>query len=79
MARKLKFKPRAALQSCKGELYQGELVVCTIKIPRNDWQALLDRAAEDSTTASEIVRVLIRDFLAGVETPSPRASMVAGR
>lgn len=63
MRRKLKFKPRAALQSCKGELYQGELIVCTIKIPRNDWQALLDRAAADSTTASEIIRVLISDFL----------------
>lgn len=63
MARKLKFKPRTALQSCKGELYQGELVVCTIKIPRNDWQALLDRATENSTTASEIIRVLVSDFL----------------
>lgn len=63
MRRKLKFKPRAALQSCKGELYQGELVVCTIKIPRNDWQALLDRAAAGSTTASEIIRVLVSDFL----------------
>lgn len=67
MARKLKFKPRTALQSCKGELYQGELVVCTIKIPRNDWQALLDRAAEDSTTASEIIRVLVSDFLGAGE------------
>lgn len=63
MARKLKFKPRAALQSCKGELYQGELVVCTIRIPRNDWRALLDRATADSTTASEIIRVLVSDFL----------------
>lgn len=67
MGRKLKFNPKTALQSCKGELYQGELVVCTIKIPRNDWQALLDRAAKDSTTASEIIRVLVSDFLGAGE------------
>ena len=67
MARNLIFKPRTALQSCNGELYQGELILCTIKIPRNDWQALLDRAAEDSTTASEIIRVLVSDFLGAGE------------
>ena len=43
MARKLKFKPRAALQSCNGELYQGERFICPGYFPEVKRQAYAGR------------------------------------
>lgn len=73
------FKSIRELQSCKGLAYEGELVHKAIRLHERDWQALKEYARCEGTSAGEIVRVLIRDFLAGVETPSPRDSMDAVR
>ena len=75
----MEFRPITELSSCKGCAYDGELIQCCIKIPRLDWDALKAYARDNGTSAGEIIRVLIRDFLAGVKTPSPRDSMDAGR
>lgn len=73
------FKSIKELLSCKGVAYDGELVHRCIRMRERDWDALKEYAQREGTSAGEIVRVLIRDFLAGVETPSPRDSMDAGR
>lgn len=69
----MKFRPIKELQSCKGLAYGGELVHKAIKLQKRDWEALKTYAQENGTSAGEIVRVLIRDFLKGVDTP-PRTS-----
>lgn len=75
----MEFRQITELSSCKGRAYDGELIQCCIKIPRLDWDALKAYARDNGTSAGEIVRVLARYFLAGVETPLPRDSMDAGR
>ena len=65
----MKFKPIKELQSCKGLAYGGELVHKAIRLQCSDWEALKAYALANDTSAGEIVRVLIRDFLEGVETP----------
>lgn len=69
----MKFRPIKELQSCKGVAYGGELVHKAIRLQCRDWEALKAYALANGTSAGEIVRVLIRDFLEGVETP-PRTS-----
>ena len=69
----MKFKSIRELQSCKGLAYGGELVHKAIRLQKRDWDALKAYALENDTSAGEIVRVLIRDFLEGVGTP-PRTS-----
>lgn len=75
----MEFRPITELSSCKGRAYDGKLIQCCIKVPRLDWDALKAYARDNGTSAGEIVRVLIRDFLEGVETSSPRDSMHAWR
>lgn len=65
----MKFKPIKELQSCKGLAYGGELVHKAIRLQCSDWEALKAYALANDTSAGEVVRVLIRDFLEGVETP----------
>ena len=69
----MEFKHIKELQSCKGLAYGGELVHKAIRLQCSDWEALKAYARENDTSAGEIVRVLIRDFLDGVEAP-PRTS-----
>ena len=69
----MEFKPIKELQSCKGLAYGGELVHKAIRLQCSDWEALKAYALANDTSAGEIVRVLIRDFLEGVDTP-PRTS-----
>ena len=69
----MEFKPIKELQSCKGLAYGGELVHKAIRLHDRDWEALKAYARASDTSAGEIVRVLIRDFLEGEETP-PRTS-----
>lgn len=73
----MKFKSIRELQSCKGLAYGGELVHKAIRLHERDWDALKAYAQDKGTSAGEIVRVLIRDFLAGVEARSSRDSMDA--
>lgn len=68
----MKFKSIRELQSCKGLAYGGELVHKAIRLQKRDWEALKTYAQDNATSAGEIVRVLIRDFLEGRETPSTR-------
>ena len=65
----MEFKSIRELQSCKGLAYGGELVHKAIRLQCSDWEALKAYALANDTSAGEIVRVLIRDFLEGVETP----------
>ena len=69
----MKFRPIKELQSCKGLAYGGELVHKAIRLQCRDWEALKVYALANDTSAGEIVRVLIRDFLEVVGTP-PRTS-----
>lgn len=69
----MEFKPIKELQSCKGLAYGGELVHKAIRLHCRDWEALKAYALANDTSAGEIVRVLIRDFLEVVDTP-PRTS-----
>ena len=69
----MEFKHIKELQSCKGLAYGGDLVHKAIRLQGRDWEALKAYARENDTSAGEIVRVLIRDFLEGEETP-PRTS-----
>lgn len=69
----MEFKSIKELQSCKGLAYGGALVHKAIRLHDRDWDALKAYALENDTSAGEIVRVLIRDFLEGVGTP-PRTS-----
>lgn len=75
----MEFRSITELHSCKGLAYEGELVHRAIKIPERDWAALKAYAQDEGTSAGEIVRCLIRDFLAGVGTAPRRGSMGAGR
>lgn len=59
----MKFKSVRELQSCKGLAYGGELVHKAIWLHDRDWEALKAYAQENGTSAGEIVRVLIREFL----------------
>ena len=59
----MKFKSIRELQSCKGLAYGGELVHKAIRLQKRDWEALKAYAQENSTSAGEIVRVLISEFL----------------
>lgn len=59
----MKFKSIRELQSCKGLAYGGELVHKAIWLHDRDWEALKAYAQENGTSAGEIVRVLIREFL----------------
>lgn len=59
----MKFKSIRELQSCKGIAYGGELVHKAIRLQKRDWEALKAYAQDKGTSAGEIVRVLIRDFL----------------
>lgn len=59
----MKFKSTRELQSCKGLAYGGELVHKAIWLHDRDWEALKAYAQENGTSAGEIVRVLIREFL----------------
>ena len=68
----MKFKCIRELQSCKGLAYGGELVHKSIKFHDRDWEALKAYAQVNGTSAGEIVRVLIRDFLAGIKHDGPR-------
>lgn len=61
----MEFKSIRELQSCKGLAYEGELVHRAIKIPERDWASIKAYAQDNGTSAGEIVRVLIRDFLRG--------------
>lgn len=61
----MEFKTIKELQSCKGLAYEGELVHRAIRLHERDWQALKAYAQDNGTSAGEIVRVLIRDFLRG--------------
>ena len=69
----MKFRPIKELQSCKGLAYGGELAHKAIRLQCRDWEALKAYAQANDTSAGEIVRVLIRDFLEGADTP-PRTS-----
>ena len=75
----MKFRPIKELQSSIGLAYGGELVHKAIRLPERDWDALKAYARANGTSAGEIVRVLMREFLEGVETTSPRDSMASGR
>lgn len=59
----MEFRPSTELRSCKGRAYHGELIQCCIKIPRLDWDGLKAYARDNGTSAGEIVRVFVRDFL----------------
>lgn len=59
----MKFKPIKELQSCKGLAYGGELVHKAIRLQKRDWEVLKAYAQENGTSAGEIVRVLISEFL----------------
>ena len=59
----MKIKSIRELQSCKGLAYGGELVHKVIRLHDRDWEALKAYAQENGTSAGEIVRVLIREFL----------------
>lgn len=59
----MKFKSIRELQSCKGLAYGGELVHKAIWLHDRDWEALKAYAQVNGTSAGEIVRVLIREFL----------------
>lgn len=59
----MKFKSIRELQSCKGLAYGGELVHKAIRLQERDWEALKAYAQENGTSAGEIVRVLISEFL----------------
>lgn len=59
----MEFRPITELRSCKGLAYEGELTQRNIKIPKRDWDALRAYAQDRRTSAGEIVRGLIRDFL----------------
>ena len=61
----MKFKCIRELQSCKGIAYGGELVHKAIRLHDRDWAALKAYAHANGTSAGEIVRVLIREFLEG--------------
>ena len=60
----MNFKSRAELQSCKGEAYDGSLRRVSLKIPEEDWEDLKGYAERAGTTAGEVVRCLLRGFLA---------------
>lgn len=74
----MKFKSIRELQSCKGLAYGGELVHKAIRLRKRDWEALKAYAKANGTSAGEIVRALISEFLVGVEMTSPRDRMDAG-
>ena len=57
------FKSIRELQSCKGLAYGGELVHKAIRLQKRDWEALKAYAQANGTSAGEIVRVLISEFL----------------
>ena len=59
----MEFKSIKELVSCKGIAYNGELVRRCIWMPERGWDALKEYAQREGTSAGEIVRVLIRDFL----------------
>lgn len=59
----MEFKSIKELQSCKGLAYGGELVLKAIRLHDRDWEALKAYAQANDTSAGEIVRVLIREFL----------------
>ena len=59
----MEFKPIKELQSCKGLAYGGKLVHKAIRLQKRDWEALKAYAQENGTSAGEIVRVLISEFL----------------
>ena len=59
----MKFKSIRELQSCKGIAYGGELVHKAIRLHDRDWAALKAFAQANGTSAGEIVRVLIHEFL----------------
>lgn len=59
----MKFKSIRELQSCKGLAYGGELVHKAIRLQKRDWEALKAYAQANGTSAGEIVRVLISEFL----------------
>lgn len=59
----MEFKSIRELQSCKGLAYEGELVHRAIRLHERDWAALKAYAQDNGTSAGEIVRCLIRDFL----------------
>lgn len=59
----MKFKSIRELQSCKGLAYGGELVHKVIRLHDRDWEALKAYAQANGTSAGEIVRVLISEFL----------------
>lgn len=59
----MEFKPIKELQSCKGLAYGGALVHKAIRLHDRDWKALKAYAQANGTSAGEIVRVLIREFL----------------
>lgn len=63
----MEFKSIKELQSCKGLAYGGELVHKAIWLHDRDWEALKAYAQANGTSAGEIVRVLIREFLEGRE------------
>lgn len=63
----MEFKSIKELQSCKGLAYGGELVHKAIRLHERDWEALKEYAQANDTSAGEIVRVLIREFLEGRE------------
>lgn len=75
----MKFKCIRELQSCKGIAYGGELVHKAIRLHERDWEALKEYARGEGTSAGEIVRVIIRDFLAGLETPPTTNENVIAR
>lgn len=59
----MEFKPIKELQSCKGLAYGGALVHKAIRLHERDWEALKAYARANGTSAGEIVRALIREFL----------------
>lgn len=68
----MEFKSIKELQSCKGLAYGGELVHKAIRLHERDWEALKEYARGNGTSAGEIVRGLIRYFLAGIKHDGPR-------
>lgn len=68
----MKFKSIRELQSCKGLVYGGDLVHTAIRLQKRDWEALKAYARDNGTSAGEIVRGLIRYFLAGIKHDGPR-------
>ena len=67
----MEFKSIKELQSCKGIAYGGELVHKSIRFHERDWEALKEYARGNGTSAGEIVRGLIRYFLAGIKHDGP--------